>query len=120
MVKDNSVSDGVIKLLEETKHLHAVGDSEYPAIAALVTAIVYSDRSERSFLYAEFMKVAETMGERYRKRRKEIGAALRRYRNLWGDADLDEETCRLLDEEDAAAKPKDIDDEGDPKKKVVN
>ena len=117
MKKDNSIFDGVTKLLEETKHLHEMKPDEYPAVAALVTAIVYSDRSERNFFYAEIMKIADVLGEKYKKRRKEIGAILRKYRNLWGDEELDEETCRLLDEEDAARKPKDGED---PKKKVVN
>lgn len=120
MEKDNSIFDGIMKLLKETEQLHnKVDPDEYPIIAALVTAIIYSDRSERSFFYEETMKIADALGERYRKRHKEIGAILRKYRSVWGDEDLDKETCRLLDEEDAARKPKDIDRE-DPKKKVVN
>jgi len=120
MKKDNSIFDGVTKLLEETKHLHEIKSDEYSTIAALVVAIVYSECSERNFFYTEILKIADALDEKYRKRRKEIGATLRNYRNLWGDENLDEETCRLLDEEDAAKKPKDIDDVEDLKKKIVN
>lgn len=117
MAKDNSVFDGVIKLLGETEH--QLRPDEYSTVAALVAAIAYSDRAERNFFYAELMKIADVLGEKDRRRHKEVGNILRNYRNLWGDEELDEETCRLLDEEDAARKPKDI-DEDDPKKKVVN
>jgi hypothetical protein len=115
---DSSIFDGIVKLLEETKHLHNLEASERATIATLVQAIARSDRVTRGIFYTEATKIAEMLSERQEEQRKEAGKILRKYRSIWGDEELGEDICKLLDEEDA--KPTDIDSKDSPKKKVIN
>jgi len=114
---EDGIFKGVIKVLEETKHLHSLEISEYAAIAALASAIAHSNRIIRIVFYEEVAKVARMLNDKQGEQHKEIGAILRKYRSIWGDGELDEDICRMLDKEDAD--PKDT-NEDDPKKKVIN
>lgn len=118
--ENDDIFDGVIKLLEETAHSHKVGCEEWPLIAAMVSSVTHSNAIMRRLFYTEVIEVAKRLDKKEEELHKQAGDILRRYRNIWGDAELDEEVCRLLDEEDAANIPKDVDGDGIPKKKVPN
>lgn len=115
--EDNSIFEGVIKVLEDTKHLHTLDATEYVTIATLVSAIAHSSRMIRGIFYSEAVKIARVLDQKQDELRKQAGDILRKYRSVWGDEELGEDICRMLDEEDAAAAPNDDDA---PKKKVSN
>jgi len=116
--EDDSIFNGVVKVLEDTKHLHTLDITEYVTIATLVSAIAHSSRMIRGIFYSEAVKIARVLDQKQDDLRKQAGDILRKYRSVWGDEELGEDICRMLDEEDAAAAAPN--DNGAPKKKVSN
>jgi hypothetical protein len=115
---DKSLFEGIIKLLNETSDYHLLKENEYLAIATLVDTIAHSNEIIRNHFYTEMVKVARFLDTEQKKIHKEIGGMLRNYRAIWGDKELGEDICKLLDKEDG--KPTDVDVIDEPKKKVVN